>query len=182
MGDPDFLALKGPSPQTSQAEENFNPFRTIPGSIMQSNYVRWNQPWDVVFLCENVTSFDAEPGLLREGHVMRGTRSPRLSPGDHDLPVKSSWVFAGRISWRNHRFHGVWISYVSYAFDQLLRPQIRTALNGSHWMFSGWRNWHEQIFGIQVKEINLITLITDGEAAKIRTNIERTWSNTCFDL
>ena len=93
MGDPVFLALEGPSPQTSQAEENFNPFRTIPGSIMQSNYVRWNQPWDVVFLCENVTPFRRRTWLAPWRPCHEGGRvHPRLSPGDHDLPVKRSWV------------------------------------------------------------------------------------------
>lgn len=134
----------GPSPQTSQAEENFNPFRTIPGSIMQSNYVRWNQPWDSLCFCVKTwLHFDAEPGLLGEGRVMRGDAFIRVWVQGIMTCLWKGREFCVRISWRNHRFHGVWISYVSYVFDQLLRPQIRTALNGSHWMFSGWRNWHE---------------------------------------
>lgn len=182
MGDPVFLALEGPSPQTSQAEENFNPFRTIPGSIMQSNYVRWSQPWDVVFLCENVTPFRRRTWLAPWRPCHEGGRvHPRLSPGDHDLPVKRSWVLRQNFMAKPPVPWGL-NQLCQLRFWSAFRPQIRTALNGSHWMFAGWRNWHEQIFGIQVKEINLITLITDGEAAKIRTNIERTWSNTCFDL
>ena len=173
----------GPSPQTSQAEENFNPFRTIPGSIMQSNYVRWNQPWDVVLLCENVTPFRRRTWLAWWRPCHEGGRvHPRLSPGDHDLPVKSSWVFAVRISWVSPVPEGFASPLCQLCFWSAFKASNQ---NSFEWpspdvfrmtQLTGADLWHSS------QEIHLITLITDGEAAKIRTNIERTWSNTCFDL
>ena len=154
MGDPDFpaldQALRRRRHRPRRISIHSEPFLEASCNPTMSD---GTNPEMLCFCVKTWLHFDAEPGLLGEGRVMKGDAFTRVwVQGIMTCP----WKVREFLPSEFHGFHryrrGLHRRYVSYVSDQLLRPQIRTALNSHHRMFSGWPNWQEQIFGIQVKK------------------------------